>query len=52
MAYQTMVYISQYIPTIGKSINVLDRIWDVNSIKIYEGEHMLGKDRMKKVRGN
>lgn len=49
MVYQTMVYISQYSPTIGKIINVWDRIWDVNSMNKYEGEHLLGKGRMRKV---
>ena len=51
MVYESMVYISQYIPTIETSMHV-DHIWDVNPIKIYEGEHLLGKGRMKKVRGN
>ena len=50
MVYRTMVYISQYIPTIGKSINVLGHIWDVNSMNKIEGEHLLGKGRMRKVR--
>ena len=51
MVYQTMVYISQYSPTIEKSINVLDHIWDVNSKNKFElGEHLLGKGRMRKVR--
>ena len=51
MVYQTMVYISQYSPTIGKSINVLDHIWDANSKNKFElGEHLLGKGRMRKVR--
>ena len=51
MVYELMVYISQYIPTIATSMHV-DHIWDMNSIKIYEGEHLLGKGRMNKVRGN
>ena len=50
MVYQTMVYISQYSSTMGKSINVLDRIWDVNSMKKFEGEHLSGKGTMRKVR--
>ena len=37
MVYQTMVYISQYSPKIGKMINVLDCIWDVNSMNKFEG---------------
>jgi hypothetical protein len=48
MEYQTMVYITQYIPKIDASINV-DLIWDVNSIKKFEGEHLLGNGRMRKV---
>jgi hypothetical protein len=43
-----MVYITQYIPKIVASINV-DRIWDVKSINKFEGEHLLGKGRMRKV---
>jgi hypothetical protein len=48
MVYQTMVYITQYIPKIVVSINV-DHIWDVNSINKFEGEYLLGKGRMRKV---
>jgi hypothetical protein len=48
MVYQTMVYITQYLPKISASINV-DHIWDVNSINKFEGEHLLGKGRMRKV---
>jgi hypothetical protein len=48
IVYQTMVYIAQYISEIVASINV-DHIWDVNSINKFEGEHLLGKGRMKKV---
>ena len=50
MIYQTMTYIYQYSDEIGKIyINVLDFIWDVNSIDDFEGEHLLGKGRMSKV---
>ena len=48
MVYQTMVYITQYIPKIVVSINV-DHIWDVNSINKFEGDHLLRKGRMRKV---
>jgi hypothetical protein len=48
IVYQTMVYNTQYIPKISPSINV-DCIWDVNSINEFEGEHLLGKGRMRKV---
>ena len=51
MVYQSMVYISQYLPKIVETMHV-DRIWDVNSIKKFEGEHLLGKGRMRKMRGN
>jgi hypothetical protein len=34
-------------------MHVVDHIWDVNSIKKFEDqEHLLGKGRMKKMRGN
>ena len=53
MVYQYMVYISQYLPKlVWPSMHVVVHIWDVNSIKKFEGEHLLGKGRMKKVRGN
>jgi hypothetical protein len=48
MVYQTMVYITQYIPKIAASVNV-DHIWDANFINNFEGEHLLGKGRMRKV---
>ena len=51
MLYQSMVYISQYLPKLAANMYV-DHIWDVNSIKFFEGEHLLGKGRMTKVKGN
>ena len=36
MVYQSMVYISQYIPNLAKNIN-LPCIWHVNSINKFEG---------------
>ena len=51
MLYQSMVYISQYIPKLATNMHV-DHIWDVKSIKTFEGEHLLGKGRMTKVKGN
>ena len=34
-------------------MHAVDRIWDVNSIKkIEDQEHLLGKGRMQKMRGN
>lgn len=50
MLYKTMVNIHQYSDEIEKIINVLDHIWDVNSMDDFEGEHLLGKGRMSKVR--
>ena len=53
MVYQSIMYISQYLPKLAEpAMHAMDRIWDVNSIKTVEGEHLLGKGRMKKVRGN
>ena len=49
--YQSMVYIGQYLPKLAANMHV-DCIWDVNSIKKIEGEHLLGKGRMTKVKGN
>jgi hypothetical protein len=50
MVYQLMVYISQCLP---KATNMhVDRIWVVNSINFFEGENLLGKGRMRKVKGN
>ena len=51
MVYQYMVYISQYLPKLSTNMHV-DCIWDVKSIKNFEGGHLLEKRRMKKVRGN
>jgi hypothetical protein len=42
MLYQSMVYISQYLPKIATNMHV-DRIWDVNSIKNFEGSTYWGK---------
>jgi hypothetical protein len=54
MVYQSMVYISQYIPKLtAPTMHAVDRSWDVNSIKKFEDqEHMLGQGRMKNMRGN
>jgi hypothetical protein len=51
MVYQSLVYISQYLPKLATYMNV-PLIWDVNSINKFEGEVMLGKGRMRKVKGN
>jgi hypothetical protein len=53
MAYQSIFYISQYLPKLSTpTIHAVDLIWDVNSIKNFEGENLLGKGRMKEVRDN
>jgi hypothetical protein len=50
MVYQSMVYISQYLPKLAvPTMHTMDRIWDVNSIKKFEDqEYLLGQGRMKK----
>ena len=50
MVYQTMVYISEYLPKFAGKIHV-DHIWDPNSINEFEGEYLMGKGRLRKVRG-
>jgi len=54
MVYQSMVYISQYLPKlVASSMHVMYHIWDVNSLKKFEDQdHLLGKSRKKKLRGN
>jgi hypothetical protein len=49
-----MVYISQYLPKLAvTAMHAMDLIWDVKSIKKLEDqEHLLGKGRMNKMRGN
>ena len=42
MVYQSMVYISQYLPKLIANVHA-DCIWDVNSIKKFEGENLLRK---------
>lgn len=51
MVYQTMVYISEYLPKFTAKIHV-DHIWDPNPINKFEGEYLMGKGRLRKVRGN
>jgi hypothetical protein len=51
MVYQSLVYISQYLPKLATGMKV-PRIWDVNSINRFEGEVLGGKGRMRKVKGN
>ena len=51
MIYQTMVYISKYLPKFVVGIH-LDRIWDPNYNKKFKGEYLTGKGRLSRVRGN
>jgi hypothetical protein len=51
MVYQCMVYISQYPPKLAENMNV-PRIWHLDSIKKFEGEVLLGKGKMRIVKGN
>ena len=51
IVYQTMVYIGQYPPKLAANMN-LDCIWDVKSINNFEVEFLLGKGKMRKVKGN
>jgi hypothetical protein len=53
MLYESMVYISQYLPKlVVQAMHAVDCIWDVNSIKKFERDQLLGKGTMKKVGGN
>jgi hypothetical protein len=54
MLYQSMVYISKCVPKLAvPGMHAVDHICDVNSIKQFEDrEYLLGKGRMKKLRGN
>jgi hypothetical protein len=51
MVYQSMMYISEYLRSTLLDINV-PPIWDVDSNNKYEGEVLLGKGRMRKVKGD
>jgi hypothetical protein len=51
MVYQSLVYISEYLTEVVAYINV-PCIWVVDSIKKYEGGVMLGRGRMRKVKGD
>jgi hypothetical protein len=51
MVYQCMVYISQYLPKLAENMNV-PRIWHLDSIKKFEGEVLLGKGKMRTMKGN
>ena len=49
MVYQTMVYISEYLPNFAANIHV-DHIWDPNSIEKFKGEYLTRKGRLRRER--
>jgi hypothetical protein len=51
MVYQCMVYISQYLPKLIENRNV-PHIWHLDSINKFEEEVLLGKGKMRTVKGN
>ena len=51
MVYQSIVYISQYLPNLEKNIN-LPCIWHVKPINKFEGGVLMVKGRTRKVKGN
>jgi hypothetical protein len=51
MVYQSLVYISQYLPKLATRMKV-PHIWDVNSNNEFEAEVLVRKGRMRKVKGN
>ena len=51
MVYKCMVYISEYIPKLVENMNVPYN-WHLNSIKKIEWEVLLGKCRMRTMKGN
>ena len=51
MVYQNMMYISEYIPKLASTLNI-GRICDPHSNNNFEGEYLMGKGRMRKVKGN
>jgi hypothetical protein len=51
MLYQCMVYISQYLPKLAKTMDVAC-IWHLDSINKFEGEVLLGKGKMRIVKSN
>ena len=51
MTYHIMVCITQYLPNHGAKTHI-DCIWDLDSIKKFEGEYLVGKGRFRKVKGN
>jgi hypothetical protein len=52
MVYQSLVYISQYLPKIEAKLMKMPHIWDLNSIKKFEGEVLVRKGIMRELKGN
>ena len=54
MVFQTMVYITEYLPRLAFIKIDLDRRinGDANSINKFEGEYLMGKGKQMKVKGN
>jgi hypothetical protein len=52
MVYQSMVYISEYLPEVALSSIIVPPIWNVDSNNKYEGEVLLVKSTMRKVKGD
>jgi hypothetical protein len=50
MVYQTLVYISDYLPDLGRKIN-MHCIWGVNNVKISEVKVLVENGKMRKVKG-
>ena len=50
MVYQTLVYISDYLPDLGRKNN-MHCSWGVNNDKILEVEVLVGNGKMRKVKG-
>ena len=50
MVYQTLVYISDYLPDLGRNIN-MHCSWGGNNDKILEVEVLVGNGKMRKVKG-
>ena len=53
MVFHAMVYIIEYLPGLAFIKMELDRrIGDPKSTKKFEGEYLMGKGRLRKVKGN
>ena len=51
MVYHMMVYVTQYLRNLVAKTHI-DCIWDLNSIKKFKGEYLVGNSRFRKVKGN